>query len=301
MTARSAEQDTGFRRRSFEFYLRTGLQLIPPAEELEQKFNPYHDPYNGRFTFAPGGSLRAAATGGARPQPKLPLGTAPNSPRSQGGRRNLDALSKQFETAAGNPGTVSTGEGDSGGVSYGSYQLSSKRGAAAEFVAGEEARPWATAFRGLTPGSDEFSAQWRAIAGRDPAAFGAAQRAYIIRIYYDGAVTKVARSTGFDLDAASEALRQVTYSTAVQHGASGGAQIITAAIKRAGMTTPRTAVAYQRVLIVNIYQGRISNYLAASERYLKLRNPKKHSFYRNIATIRFVQERQLALEKLELQ
>lgn len=110
MTARSAEQDTGFRRRSFEFYLRTGLQLIPPAEELEQKFNPYHDPYNGRFTFAPGGSLRAAATGGARPQPKLPLGTAPNSPRSQGGRRNLDALSKQFETAAGNPGTVSTGE-----------------------------------------------------------------------------------------------------------------------------------------------------------------------------------------------
>ncbi len=40
-------------RIAFEFYLRTGKRLtMPPAPE--RKFNPYHDPRDGRFTFAPG-------------------------------------------------------------------------------------------------------------------------------------------------------------------------------------------------------------------------------------------------------
>ena len=36
------------RRSAFENYLRTGRQ----ADRLETKFNPWHDPENGRFTFA---------------------------------------------------------------------------------------------------------------------------------------------------------------------------------------------------------------------------------------------------------
>lgn len=44
-------------RRSFEHYLRTGRWLAVEAGPATsgQKFNPYHDPRNGRFTFAPGG------------------------------------------------------------------------------------------------------------------------------------------------------------------------------------------------------------------------------------------------------
>lgn len=44
-------------RRSFEHYLRTGRWLAVEAGPTTsgQKFNPYHDPRNGRFTFAPGG------------------------------------------------------------------------------------------------------------------------------------------------------------------------------------------------------------------------------------------------------
>lgn len=38
------------RREAFARYLRTGRR-----PDLELKFNPYHDPRNGRFTFAPGG------------------------------------------------------------------------------------------------------------------------------------------------------------------------------------------------------------------------------------------------------
>ena len=41
-------------RRAFEFFLRTGRRLIEPVS-VENKFNPYHDPRNGQFTFAPGG------------------------------------------------------------------------------------------------------------------------------------------------------------------------------------------------------------------------------------------------------
>ena len=35
----------------FEYYLRTGRRIVPAAE-LETKFNPWHDPEDGRFTFA---------------------------------------------------------------------------------------------------------------------------------------------------------------------------------------------------------------------------------------------------------
>jgi hypothetical protein len=40
-------------RLAFEHYLRTGRRIETGA--VERKFNPYHDPRNGRFTFAPGG------------------------------------------------------------------------------------------------------------------------------------------------------------------------------------------------------------------------------------------------------
>jgi hypothetical protein len=44
-------------RQAFEIYLRTGRRV-----SFEQKFNPYHDPRNGQFTFAPGGAGSAAAS-----------------------------------------------------------------------------------------------------------------------------------------------------------------------------------------------------------------------------------------------
>ena len=37
---------------AFEFYLRTGRRMAAPASDLETKFNPWHDPDDGRFTFA---------------------------------------------------------------------------------------------------------------------------------------------------------------------------------------------------------------------------------------------------------
>jgi LysM repeat protein len=40
----------------FEVFLRTGRRVIGHGA-IEHKFNPYHDPTNGQFTFSPGGKL----------------------------------------------------------------------------------------------------------------------------------------------------------------------------------------------------------------------------------------------------
>ncbi|AEG49830.1 hypothetical protein Sphch_2169 [Sphingobium chlorophenolicum L-1] len=52
-----AAEKKSVERLAFEDYLRTGRRLSPQAwkQGIECKFNPYHDPRNGRFTFAPGG------------------------------------------------------------------------------------------------------------------------------------------------------------------------------------------------------------------------------------------------------
>lgn len=42
-------------RRAFSTWMRTGRLPAAPEDRVELKFNPYYDPRNGRFTFAPGG------------------------------------------------------------------------------------------------------------------------------------------------------------------------------------------------------------------------------------------------------
>ncbi|WP_116970654.1 hypothetical protein [Blastomonas sp. UPD001] len=61
---------------AFEHYLRTGrrIDLQPRRAAIERKFNPYHDPDNGQFTFAPGGrrsgtSPRSSQRGSDAPKP----------------------------------------------------------------------------------------------------------------------------------------------------------------------------------------------------------------------------------------
>lgn len=49
------ERSTGIRQSAeavaFEHYVRTGVRLSARTMAVELKFNPWHDPENGRFTF----------------------------------------------------------------------------------------------------------------------------------------------------------------------------------------------------------------------------------------------------------
>src|ERR1044071_2404337 len=75
----------------------------------------------------------------------------------------LGELSAKYETGGRGPGTVSTGAGDPGGVSYGSYQMATKMGTVARFIA-QAGFPWAKDFQGLAPGTAQFTAVWKRIA-----------------------------------------------------------------------------------------------------------------------------------------
>lgn len=187
----------------------------------------------------------------------LEAASAPPSPH------RLGALSERFESGDRGPGAVSSGRGDPGGVSYGIWQLSSRAGTPAAFVAGEGAR-WRADFAGAAPGTEAFSAAWRAIAAREPSTFAEAQHAFIARTHYRPAVLAVRQRSGLDLDARHPAVRDAAWSVAVQHG--GAAGILATAVTRADAALAREAAGYDRALVAAIYAERSAYVLRVAAR-----------------------------------
>lgn len=129
----------------------------------------------------------------------------------------LGTLSQKYESN-GNPGAVSPGSGDPGGVSYGAYQMTSKGGGTvSKFLKSSAAAPWSAEFANLVPGSPEFTEKWKSIAARDSEKFLEAQHEYIKQTHYDPFVEKI-KGLGLDVNERSWALQDVVWSTSVQHG-----------------------------------------------------------------------------------
>jgi hypothetical protein len=82
----------------------------------------------------------------------------------------------------------------------------------------DDAFPWRDRFAGLTPGSEEFSARWRALAAEAPQAFFEAQHAFIEKTHFAPLVRRVRLASGLDVTRRSHALQDAVWSTAVQHG-----------------------------------------------------------------------------------
>ena len=157
------------------------------------------------------------------PTPTTPTPTTTSTSSSSAGALGealaeaLGELSAKYETGGRGPGTVSTGSGDPGGVSYGSYQMATKMGTVARFVAQAGFR-WAQDFAGLAPGTAPFTACWKRIAAAETAAFQSAQHAFIKKTHYDLLAAKVLNDDGLDVNTRSRAVQDVCWSTAVQHG-----------------------------------------------------------------------------------
>lgn len=178
-------------------------------------------------------------------------------------RPRLGALSERFESGDRGPGAVSSGAGDPGGVSYGIWQLSSRAGTAAAFVAAEGVR-WRAEFAGTLPGSSQFTAAWREIAARQPEAFADAQHAFIERTHYRPAVAAVRQRTGLDLDTRHPAVRDASWSVAVQHG--GAAGILADAVTGTDAALQRSGAGYDRALVEAIYAVRSAYVLRVATR-----------------------------------
>jgi murein DD-endopeptidase MepM/ murein hydrolase activator NlpD len=129
----------------------------------------------------------------------------------------LGILSAKYETGGRGPGTVSSGAGDPGGVSYGSYQMATKTGTVKRFVTQSDF-PWLRDFQNLLPGSADFSACWKRIATSQTDAFQNCQHEFIKRTHYDPLASKILSDDALDVNTRSSTLQNVVWSTAVQHG-----------------------------------------------------------------------------------
>lgn len=168
----------------------------------------------------------------------------------------LGQLSEKYETGGRGPGTVSNGVGDPGGVSYGSYQMTSnKGGTVARFVSGKTF-PWRKAFKNLKPGSVKFSAKWREVAEQQPEAFFEAQHLYIQKTHFDPLVERLDRELHLGCLQRPRVVQDVIWSTAVQHGPE--TSVIHNAcdtLKQSGQFKP-TLLEFDRLFIKAVYAER---------------------------------------------
>lgn len=192
------------------------------------------------------------------PAPAQPTASPAPAPTSQpaGHQANgfvLGKLSEKYETGGRGAGTVSGGQGDPGGVSYGSYQMTSKpnRGTVGRFVAQADF-PFRDRFAGLVPGTAQFSAAWKQLAAAQPATFQESQHDYIKRTHFDPLVAKIKAQDKVDITTRSRALQDVIWSTSVQHGPGSSIPHVAIASLSVGPDSPD----FDRRLISAIYAER---------------------------------------------
>ena len=137
----------------------------------------------------------------------------------------LGILSKKYE-APGGVGTVSTGVGDPGGVSYGSWQLSTNAGTLGAYL--KDTPEYAKFFGNARPGTPEFTQRWKEIAKADPKGFEKSQHDFLYKKNFKG-VLDYATSKG--IDTSSKTIQNVLWSQAIQHGLKGNKTIINNALK----------------------------------------------------------------------
>ncbi len=123
----------------------------------------------------------------------------------------LGQTSRRYETGRRGAGTVSSGQGDLGGKSYGLYQLSSAAGTLDEYLAQSA---YASRFAGLVPASAAFDRRWRELARSEPG-FADDQHAFIERSHYRPQLAAL-RAAGLDLEGRGPAVQDAVWSTAVQ-------------------------------------------------------------------------------------
>ena len=178
----------------------------------------------------------------------------------------LGLLSARFESG-GDIGAV--GYDRVGGTSYGSYQISSRAGTFARFlefldsaapdIAGR-LRQAGPANTGSTRGA--MPEAWKAVAREESERFSRLQHEFISQTHYLPALRKITDLTGVDLSGRHQAIAQVLWSTAVQHGASGSARIFSAAL--AALDGMAQGPDFERGLIREVYTRR-SNRFGSSD------------------------------------
>jgi len=223
-------------------------------------------------------------------RPQADAQPAVETVRSNANTHTPGKLAAQFES--GEAGVAAIGYDRVGGTSYGKYQIASKPGTMDEFLTYLDAkRPeWADRLRNAGPadtGSKQGSmpSVWQSIAAEDPAGFERVQHDFISQKTYDPARDMILDRTGLDFDNAPPALQEVLWSTSVQHGPTGAANIFNKVINR--FLDKGQNDDFNAQLIKGVYESRKNQFGSSTARVQK-----------SVAH-RMDSEKQLALNMLE--
>ncbi|MDT8717904.1 vgrg protein [Clostridium sp. 19966] len=144
---------------------------------------------------------------------------------------DLGKLSAEYESN-GDAGSISYNSGDIGGKSYGIWQLASNTGSLNSFMnwlKNNNSSVYSSLENAkLQDGNsfgNNFDSAWKSVADKSSKEFGNLQFNYIKQNYYDAAAERIYKSTGVNINTKSDALKNVLWSAAVQHGAQGAANI----------------------------------------------------------------------------
>jgi len=133
----------------------------------------------------------------------------------------------------------------------------------------EKAPAWADRLRNAGPadtGSREggMPEQWQAIAAENPERFGQLQHEFIAGETYEPARNMILQQTGLDFNNAPPALREVLWSTSVQHGPTGAAKIFNKVIDR--FMDGAKEGNFNAKLIEGVYDTRVGQFGSSTQR-----------------------------------
>lgn len=196
----------------------------------------------------------------AEPAPaSTPLAQAPD----------VGSLSARFES--GSKGISTIGYDRVGGTSYGKYQIASKPGTMDRFLIflDEKAPEMSVRLREAGPANTgskqgDMPEVWKQIAKEEPARFEKLQHDFIAKETYDPARSMILKQTGLDFENAPPALREVLWSTSVQHGPTGAARIFNKVIDRFVGRSEGTE--FNSQLIEGVYDTRKGQFGSSTKR-----------------------------------
>lgn len=204
-------------------------------------------------------------------------------------KTGIGKLSAQFES--GEDGIAAIGYDGTGGTSYGKYQIASKVGTMTDFLKflDREAPDLSKRLRTSGPANTgsrkgAMPDMWKTIAQEDPSRFESLQEAFAAESHYRPALNSIVKNTGLEEDTLSQAMREVIWSTAIQHGAGGASKIF---IRADSMSGDANSPNYERNMINNVYKIRAGQFGSSTEAV------------RAAVQNRFKKEKVLALNMLE--
>ncbi|MDR2124614.1 MAG: hypothetical protein LBP38_06515 [Desulfovibrio sp.] len=189
----------------------------------------------------------------------------------------IGALAAKFES--GEEGIAAIGYDGKGGTSYGKFQIASRVGTMRAFIGylRDTAPDLANRLSACGPAntgsrSGRMPAEWRKIAAEQPERFEQLQNDFIRTSHFEPAVAGIAGITGVSFDNLPPVLREVLFSTSVQHGPAGAVRIVSRAMEKVnpdkllkgGMQGYAAARDEGRRLITQIYALRAGGFASSS-------------------------------------